>query len=167
MDDTSDDKSTGLPKISWITDDGLDLVRFPIDSVLKLSLSENEQDFRSGCTLLGSMQSQGRTEAGVYLLGLLRYWQDNLSRVAIIVENLRFYHTAACADALFSELRRIRSSNTTRGYLSIILKSLACFPAELVSDGLEALSEDSSFSYKMRRKFRNVLEAMDGAPFYP
>ena len=39
--DISDDKSTGLPKVSWITDDGLDLVRFPIDSVLKLSFDSN------------------------------------------------------------------------------------------------------------------------------
>lgn len=166
--DPSGNKSTARLKASWITEEGsLDLRRFPIDSVLKQSLVENEQDFRTGCTLLGSMQSHGRTEAGVYLLGLLRYWQDDLARLAIVVENLRFLHTAACTDALLSELRRVRSSNTTRGYLSTILKSLSYFPVELVADGLEALAEDSSFSQKMRRKFRGVLEGVEGARFHP
>ena len=164
----SGEKSAARLKASWITEEGfLDLRRFPIDSVLKQSLAKNEEDFRTGCSLLGSMQSHGRTEAGVYLLGLLRYWQDDLARLAIIVKNLSFFHTATCRDALLSELRRIPSSNTTRGYLSTILKSLSCFPVELVADGLEALAEDSSFSYKMRRKFRDVLEDMEGASFYP
>ena len=163
----SDNKSTARFKASWITEDGsLDLRRFPIDSVLKQSLAQDEQDFRTGCTLLGSMQSCGRTDSGVYLLGLLRYWQDDLVRLAIVVENLRFFHTVACADALLSELRRVRSSNTTRGYLKTVLNALSCFPVELVADGLEALAEDSSFSYKMRRKFRDVLESIEDARFH-
>ncbi len=103
---------------SWITEEGLlDPIRLPIDSVLKQSLAEKGQDFRTGCTLLGSMQSYGRTEAG--------------------------------------------------GYLRTILNSLSCFSVELVADGLGALAKDSSFSYKMRRKFRNVLEDMAGARSHP
>jgi hypothetical protein len=31
-------------------------------------------------------------------------------------------------------------------------------PSELVEEGFEALAEDKSFSYKMRDKFRAVLE---------
>ena len=164
----SSDKLAAQHKAPWITAEGsLDLRQFPIDSVLKQSLAENEQDFRTGCTLLGSLLTHGRTEAGVYLLGLMRYWQDDLARLAIIVENLSFFHTATCADALLSEPRRIRSSNTTRGYLNAILKSLSCFPVELVADGLEALAEDHLFSYKMRRKFRDVLEGMENVRFHP
>ena len=148
-------------KAPWITEEGsIDLCQFPIDSVLKQSVSEDEQDFRTGCTLLGSMQSHGRTEAGVYLLGLLRYWQDDLDRLTTVVENLSYYRTATCADALFRELRRIRSSNTTRRYLSAVLDALLRFPKELVAESLEALAEDTSFSYKMRRKFREALESM-------
>jgi len=154
----SDEGSGKRQKARWITEEGaFDVRRFPIDSVLKQALAENEQDFRTGCTLLGSMQSHGRTEAGVYLLGLLRYWQDDLARLTLVVESLRFFHTAACADALLTELRRVRSSNTTRGYLKTILESLSHFPEELIADGLETLAEDSSFSYRMRQKFREVL----------
>ena len=163
---SSGKKSTARIKAPWITKDGsLDLRWFPIDSVLKQALAENDQDFRTGCTLLGSTQSYGRTEAGVFLLGLLKYWQDDLARLAIVAEKLCFFHSAACADALLSELRRVRSSNTTRGYVNTILKSLSLFPVELVAVGLEALAEDSSFSYKMRRMFRDVLEGMEDTSF--
>lgn len=160
-------KPSARIKASWITKDGsLDLRQFPIDSVLKQALSENDEDFHTGCTLLGSMQSYGRIEAGVFLLGLLKYWQDDLARLTIVAEKLCYFHTAACADTLISELRRVRSSNTTRGYLNTILKSLSHFPMELVAAGLEALAEDSSFSYKMRRKFQDVLKGMEDMSFH-
>lgn len=160
-------KSNGRLQASWITEQGyLDLTQFPIDSVLGQSLAENEQDFRTGCTLLGSMVYYGRIEAGVYLLGLLRYWQADLSRLALVVDNLKFFHNDACADALLAEIRRVRSSNTTRKYINIVLQSLSCFPVELVAEGMQALAEDSSFSYKMRRKFRDILADMEGKRFF-
>ena len=153
-----------LPRgVPWITKEGtLDLREFPIDSVLKQGLGEKEEKFRTGCRLLGSMHRLGRAEAGVYLLGLLRYWRHDLSRLAVVVENLALCHTPVCADALFSELRRVPSSNETRGYLKTVLKSLSHFPVELVADGLEELADDRSFSYKMRHKFRELLAEMEG-----
>jgi hypothetical protein len=148
-------------KVPWITRDGsLDLRKFPIDSVLKQSLAENEEEFRSSCSLLGSMHAHGRHEAGIYLLGLLRYWQDDLNRLAVVVEKLCYCHTPAAADALFSELKRVPGSNTTRGYLNTVLKALKSFPVELVADGLEAFAEDRSFSYRWRAKFREAVGDM-------
>jgi len=66
--------------------------------------------------------------------------------------------TKPCADLLFSELKRIKSSNTTRRYLATVIEALSSMPTELIEDGFQTLAEDSSFSPKMRDKFRAVLE---------
>jgi hypothetical protein len=62
-----------LPEnVPWITKEGyFDPTKFPIDSVLKQAISDDDGEFRSGLRTLGLMNSQGRKEAGVFLLGLL------------------------------------------------------------------------------------------------
>jgi hypothetical protein len=75
----------------------------------------------------------------------------------MVVEAMRWINTKPCADLLFSELRRVKSSNTPRRYLGAVIKVLAAMPWELVEEGFESLSEDKSFSPKMRDKFREVL----------
>jgi hypothetical protein len=67
-------------------------------------------------------------------------------------------HTKPCADLLFGELKRVKSSNTTRRYLGAVIKVLSSMPSELIEEGFETLAEDRSFSPKMRDKFRAVLE---------
>jgi hypothetical protein len=71
---------------------------------------------------------------------------------------MRGIDTKPCAELLFEELKRVRSSNTTRRYLGAVIKVLSAMPSELVEEGFEALAEGKSFSYKMRDKFRAVLE---------
>ena len=143
----------------WITKEGyFDPGKFPIDSALKQALSDNDQEFRSGLNLLSSMFSHGRTEAGVFLMGLLVNCEDNWEKRISIVEAMRGIDTKPCADLLFGELKRVKSSNTTRRYLGAVIKVLSTMPSELVEEGFEALAEDKSFSYKMRDKFRAVSE---------
>jgi hypothetical protein len=104
------------------------------------------------------MYSHGRTEAGVFLMGLLVNCEDNWEKRISIVEAMRGIETKPCAELLFAELKRVKSSNTTRRYLGAVIKVLSAMPSELVEDGFEALAEDKSFSYKMRDKFRAVSE---------
>ena len=145
-------------KFPWITKDGsLDLTRFPIDGVLKQALSNDDQEFRTGLNLLMSMSGYGRTEAGVFLMGLLVVSDDDWERRITIVEALQGINTKPCADLLFGELRRVKSSNTTRRYLAAIIKVLAAMPTELTEAGFESLAQDKSFSQKMRDKFQAVL----------
>jgi hypothetical protein len=66
-------------------------------------------------------------------------------------------HTQPCADLLFGELKRVKSSNTTRRYLDAVIKVLSLMPPELVQARWETLAEDKSFSPKMRDKFRAML----------
>jgi hypothetical protein len=72
---------------------------------------------------------------------------------------LQYTHSQQCAAVLFSELRRVKSSNTTRRYIDAILRVLKRFPEELIRTEFEALADDERFSYKMRQKFRALAES--------
>jgi hypothetical protein len=108
--------------------------------------------------MLQSMVSHERLEAGVYLLGLLRHCQDDLERLEVVVDKLQLFETPECADALVSELKRVKSSNKTRRYLRKVLDVLSSLPYEIVKERLELLAEDKAFSYKMRNRFDEALE---------
>lgn len=153
-----------IGKVSWITNDGfIDPAKYPIDRVLAQALDADSAKLRSAVTLLRSMYDHGRREAGVYLLGLLVSSDgEDLERRAVIVEALRDVRTKPCADLLFAELRRVKSSNTTRRYLATVIVVLASMPRELIEDGFAELAADKSFSQKMRYKFRTVIASGAG-----
>lgn len=144
--------------VPWITKEGyLDLTKFPMDSILKQAVRDNEEELRSACQILDSMACAGRTEAGVFLYGLLRFYGEDLVKKGFVVKALRDVHTAQTAEILFDELNRTESSNTTRVYINTILDSIERLPLEMVEDGLEKLQSDSRWSHKMKHKFKRVL----------
>ena len=153
-----------ISRVPWLSKGGsVDLAKFPIDSVLAQALDADPGAFRLGVRLLQSMCGHGRREAGVFLLGLLVASEgDSLERRAIIVEVLGSVRTKPCADLLFTELRRVKSSNTTRRYLAAVIKVLASLPRELILGGFAVLAADKSFSQKMRDMFRAVIASADG-----
>lgn len=156
-------RARDLPNVPWITAEGsLDLTKFPIDSTLRQCLNSNSEEFLSGCRLLATMVAHGRVEAGIFLLGLLRYCEDELSILAVVVESLGEFRDTRCAAALFGELRRVPSSNKTRRYLDTVIRILARLPADMVQERFWELAEDSAFSYKMRAKFNAAAEAVEG-----
>lgn len=135
-----------------------DPTHLPIESALKQALADDDQEFRTGLYLLRSMHGSGRTEAGVFLMGVLVNCEDNWEKRIKIVEVMTGMHTKPLADLQFGELKRIKSSNSTRRYLRAVIRVLSSMPSELVEEGFETLAEDRSFSPKMRDKFRAVLE---------
>ena len=147
-----------LGNVAWLSKEGsLDLAKFPIDGTLKQALSGDMDQFRSGVNILRAMHDHGRDEAGIFLLGLLVACDENLERRGLIVEALQGMNMKACADLLFGELKRVKSSNTTRRYLAAVIEVLASMPSELVEEGFTALASDQSFSYKMRAKFEEAI----------
>ena len=153
------DREKLLGNVPWITKEGyFDPAQFPIDSVLKQALSHDDQEFKTGLGMLKSMYGHGRIEAGVFLFGVLVNCEDHWEKRIRIVEAMKGIHTKPCADLLFSELKRVKSSNTTRRYLATVIKVLSSMPSKLIEDGFQTLAEDRSFSPKMRDKFRAVLE---------
>ena len=152
-----------LRNVPWITADGsLDFTKYPIDSILRQCLDSDSGEFGSGCRLLETMVAHGRVEAGIFLLGLLRYYEDELSVLGVVVESLRAFKDARCAAALFGELRRVPSSNKTRTYLNAVIGTLSRLPADMVLERFWELAEDSASSYRMRAKFKAAAEAVEG-----
>ena len=153
-----------LKKISvpWITKDGfLDMAKFPIDSTLKKAVGKNEEKFRSSCLTMISMYVAGRLEITIFLYGLLIHNNENIQRKEIIVEALGHVTTKESADLLFRELHQTVSSNSTRKYISSILKSLQRFPLENINEGFETLLMDKKWSYRMKNKFKAILNGDD------
>lgn len=148
--------------VPWVTKDGfLDLTKFPMESTLAQAVGDDTERFRSACQVLGSMASAGRTPASVFLYGLLTFCRDDLARKEPVVEALRYVRTRQAAHLLFEELNRTESSNSTRGYINTVLKVLEGFPLECVEDGFERLLSDPKWSYKMKRKFREIVDEME------
>lgn len=144
--------------VPWITKDGyLDVTKLPIDSTLAQAVGNNEEEFRSACLMLSSMAYAGRGEAGVFLYGLLTFCGDDRARKELVVGALGYVQTWQSASLLFDELDKTESSNSTRGYINTVLKALEGFPSELVVDGFRNLLSDSKWSYRMKRKFREIL----------
>ncbi len=82
-------------------------------------------------------------------------------RKEFVVKALAGVSTKGAADALFAELDRIESSNTTRGYIKVVLESLAELPERHTKEGFERLLNDDKWSYKMKRKFQAILDGSD------
>jgi len=143
----------------WITKDGyLDVTKFPIDGILAQIQQEDEESFRGALSILQSMQFHGRREAGIFLMGFLANLPDDWEKRIEVVKALKGFHTPGCANLLFSEMKRVKSSNTTRRYLNSVLEALADMPLHLIESGFEELIEDKSFSYRMKNKFESMLE---------
>lgn len=140
----------------WLTAQGIDFALYPIDPAVRQALSPDDAQFRSGCTLLGSMSHAGRAEAGVFLLGLLRLYPDNYARLTSIAEALLWFPTEATVAAFASELRRVKGSSSTRAYLRRIIDTLEKFPAQLVDQQIEELASDPKVGTRFRQRLRSM-----------
>ena len=144
----------GFEDVPWITPDGFfDPAKFPIEVPIRQCLDPVSAELGHGFRLLGSMALHGRVDAGIFLMGLLRYHENDLATATVVVECLKDFHDARCADALAGELRRVPSSNRTRRYLDAVINALRLLPAELVEGRFEELARDPAFSPRMRAKF--------------
>ena len=141
--------------------------RYPINSVLVQAISPNEDEFRAGCSMLRSICHAGRDEAGVFLLGLIRLYPDDYVRLTLIAEALWSFPTAATVDALAAELRRVKGSSSTRGYLRRIIKTLELFPARLVEDKIRELSSDPQVGTRFRQNLREIVERDLDSDYFP
>src|SRR5215212_2043027 len=131
-----------------------DPATYPLEKVVKKALSRDDRDFHTACQLLVARKEHAEDEVIVVFLGLLAIYSDNLERLTSIVRFLRIVPSEATAERLFAELRRVKSNNTTRGYLSAVLDSLAEYPPSLTGDRFAELSEDPAFSQRRRAQFR-------------
>lgn len=162
-----DDLRRIVGKVPWLTSKGFDIAKFPIDGVLRRSLAEEEREFNGALSTLQAMHRAGRREAGIFLLGLLAGSGDNWNRRIDIAKRLEGFKDKGCADYCLSELKRVKSNNSTRRYLDVLLKVLEEMPLELAQPGLLALISDRLFSQRMRDKFIETLDEVSRRRSWP
>ena len=141
-----------LAEVAWLTEQGIDLARVPIDSVLRLALSADMAQSHSGCSLLGAMVHGGRIEAGVFLLGLLKHYSEDYARLTVVAEALASYPTPSTVDALAGELRRVKGSSATRAYLRRIITTFERFPPAIVAAPIQELASDPLVGTRFRQQ---------------
>jgi hypothetical protein len=130
----------------------------PIDPVVKLALSDDPQTYDPALRLLRNMAEFKRDEAAVFLVGFLVTCGDDWEKRIAIVGYLHAVETKACVDVLLGELRRVRSTNTTRPYLFEVVRTLSGMPPRLVRSKLEALAEDESLTPWVRTRIEAALD---------
>ena len=142
----------------WFTAQGIDLALYPIDGVLRNALSADDEQFRSACSILNSMCSGGRLEAGVFLLGLQRRYSENYERLLLIADALEWFKYPETVQALATELRRVKGSSLTRRYLRRIIDILKRLPAELAGETIQSLSSDPLVGARFRQHLREITD---------
>ena len=128
-----------------------------IDPVVKLALSDDPQSYSWALQLLRNMAEFKRDEAAVFLIGLLMTCGDDWEKRVTIVGYLHAVETEACVDVLLAELRRVRSTNTTRPYLFEVVRVLSGMPPRLVRSKLEALAQEKSLTPWVRTRIEVAL----------
>jgi hypothetical protein len=147
---------------AWLNERGEILIeKLPLDSTLVRAIGGDPRECREAVHLLGVMQQAGRVEAGIYLMGLLAGARDDWEWRTAIVEALHGFEIEGCARLLFSELRAVKGSNTTRRYRDAVLKTLATLSAGLTRAGFAAMLEDATCSQRTRDKVRCILYGDD------
>ena len=147
-----------LGKVSWRSSAGIDFTKVHLDTIVKQAVSGNEGAFSRALEILQGMHRAGRSEAGIFLLGLLAHSGDDWKRRTQIVERMEGFTTPECAHYLFGELERVKSNNATRQYLVTVLKALAAMPRQLVQRRFLHLIANKRFSQGMRDRFVETLE---------
>ena len=133
----------------------------PIDPVVKLALSDDPQTYNWALPLLRNMAEFKRDEAAVFLIGLLMTCGDDWEKRIAVVRYLHAVKTDACVDVLLGELRKVKSTNSTRPYLLEVIRTLSGMPPKLVSSKLQALAEDVSLTPWVRTRIHTTLDALD------
>jgi hypothetical protein len=136
----------------------------PFDTFISQAVSEDPQQFASACLLLQSIASRGRAEGGVFLLGLLSFYREDLRRLERVAEALQFFPCTASAQALLAELHRLAWSSTTRRYLNTVVATLMQYATPLVLEGFSSLASDPHQSVPARRPYRDIVDYVSGGP---
>lgn len=129
----------------------------PIDPVVRLALSDDPQTYGWALELLRNMAEFKRDEAAVFLIGLLMICGGDFEKRIAIVGYLHAVETEACVDVLLGELRRVKSTNTTRRYLQAVVGTLSGMPPKLVHSKLQALADDESLTPWVRTMIEAAL----------
>jgi hypothetical protein len=141
----------------------IDWKAVPVDEYATRLQSKNPRERKSAIPSLGALIAHGNSAAFNVLLGFLKDLSppETINEVHLRREILRHLTStndkAAVASCLIKELYRTASNNTTRQWISDIFRFLKSCPLEAIREPLERMLSDNRFSYRLKKKIKEIL----------
>lgn len=149
-----------VEKIDWKT--------LPVDQYAKQLESNRTSERDAGISSLGAMISLGNPAAFRVLLMFLSSLPPpaDIKEVHLKIEILRYLDhwkdKSAVAPILIEELGRVPSHNTTRQWVTEILRFLESCPLRVIEEPLRRMLADRKFSPGFRKRLTEVLLGAPG-----
>lgn len=141
----------------------IDWETMPVDRYVRQLQSPLRKDQEAGISSLAAMISLGNKEA---FNELLKYFiklppPKTIEEVYLkkeVLKHLELRETKSqVIPYLIDDLYKTSSNNTTRQWISAILKFLEHSPKEKIRKPLENMLKDKRFSYRLKKKIKNIL----------
>ena len=153
--------------------ESIDWATYPVEEYVEKLQSRSDGERRKAVETLEGIASLGSTRALEVLFDFFRelpppatlkevhFKKDLLRRLA------RRDRESRLAPVLVDELYRMDSNNTTRQYFSAILGYLDRCPREVVREPLRKMLESEKFSYRIKRRIRDIMDDRVNAGWLP
>lgn len=148
----------------------IDFKTLPVDTYAKELKSPLPKKRDAAISSLGSLIYQGNKEAFHELFKFLKqlptpktvedaHLKKNVLRYFESLEYTEFSEfRSLLTKFILDELYNTPSNNTTRQWISAILKFLERSPREEISDPLENMLRENRFSYRLKKRIKDILE---------
>ena len=148
----------------------IDWAQVPIDEQREKLRSPQREDQSAAIKSLGFLICQRNKAAFEELFRFARAQppvttiEDVHFRIDILMQLENWRPVSVLAPFLIDELNNTPSSNTTRQWISEVLKVLSRCPAGKIRKPLTKMLKEKRFSYKFKRKIKELLWELSGLP---
>ncbi len=148
----------------------IDWAHVPTDKQREKLKSPQREDQHAAISSLGWLICQGNKAAFEELFRFARELppptkiEDVHFRIDILTQLENWRPVSALAPYLIAELNNTPSNLTTRQWISAVLKVLARCPAGRIRKPLTKMLKEKRFSYRFKRKIKELLWELSGRP---
>ena len=136
------------------------LKRHPLEPLLNKALGSSPQDARDAIGVLATLACTKRLDAELCLYGLLVQLRGQWDLVTSIVDQLPLIRNERAAQALFHEIRTVKSTPASRAYLVRVIRAISRFDYQIVGAEIADLAKDKSISEAWRRHLADLASEM-------
>lgn len=148
----------------------IDWAQQPIDKQSEKLRSPQREDQHAAIKSLGFLICQGNEAAFQELFRFARELppitriEDVHFRMDILMQLEHWRPLSVLAPYLIDELNSTPSSNTTRQWISAVLKVLSRCPVGEIREPLTKMLKEKPFSHRLKRKIKELLWELSGRP---
>ncbi len=141
----------------------IDFKTLPVDNYVARLHGSDPRERKSAISGLGALINHGNEKAFHELFSYFKQLPPptELHEVHFkidLLRDLKWSHTETpLIPVLIDELYQTTSNNTTRQWISAIFRFLELCPREEIREPLEKMLRDKRFSYRLKKKMKNIL----------